>query len=123
MRSRAVNTVQTLAILAGLTWLPSSAHAYETERTFDQPESRDEHDRITVEAATVHVISCKGAGENGAEVYIFEYLNRSGFRAVRSLSSTAPIGGVEFSTLEEAATTACSEGVGAPRPEPPPRED
>jgi hypothetical protein len=116
MRSRPVQKAQVLSAIAGVMLFASSAHAYQTQRSFDQAESRAPDGRITVEASKIHVIKCDGPSENGREYYVYQYINRAGFRAISPPNWGSPIGGRDFSTFEEAAKAACAEAVSPPPP-------
>jgi hypothetical protein len=67
-------------------------------QTITQPESRDETGAITVEASIIHVMDCP----NQQQLYIYEYLNRSGFRVIRPPGWSQPIGGHDVATMGEA---------------------
>ena len=69
--------------------------------TFKQSERRDAGGHTVREAATVYVVRC-----NGRRLYIYEYVNRGGFRAIRPPDSR-PIGGHDFETYEDAVQFAC----------------
>jgi hypothetical protein len=62
--------------------------------TFTQGGHRD--------AATVYIVGC-----NGERFYIYEYLNRPGFRAILPPDTGHPIGGRDFETYEDAVHEAC----------------
>ena len=70
-----------------------------------------------MEASNIHVIACNGAGENGGQFYIYEYLNRPGFRAILPPNWGNALGGRDFGTYQEAASVAC--GVAQQDPFPP----
>lgn len=90
--------------------------ACQTVQRMNQPESRDATGRITVEAAIIHVMSCPG----GVQMYIYQYLNRPGFRAIRPPDWGHAIGGQDFPTIEQAQQAAATGGQAAPPPPPPP---
>ena len=69
--------------------------------TFKQSERRDAGGHTVREAATVYVVRC-----NGRRLYVYEYLNRGGFRAIQPPDSR-PIGGRDFETYEDAVREAC----------------
>lgn len=91
------------------------AHAWELVQQFDQPEQRDANGNITVEASVIQVINCSGEGENGGQFYIYEYLDRPGFRAILPPDWGHPVGGQDFATEDEAIAAACTAGL-APTP-------
>src|SRR5437879_4397601 len=68
-------------LTAMLSWPTVSAHAYQELQTMHQAESRSGR-RIAVEESTIHIIRCNGPGENGGQFYIYQYLKRTGFRAI-----------------------------------------
>ena len=68
-----------LAALVGAT----PAQAYEEISSFYQGESTDGYGNITVEASIIHIVECWDLGENGGEFYVYEYMNRLGFRAIQ----------------------------------------
>ncbi len=71
----------------------------------NQTETRDGFGRIRTEAATIHILDCPGRGE----VYIYEYTNRRGFRAIKPPNWGAALGGRDFETME-LAVQAASDG-------------
>ena len=62
--------------------MPVAAGAAQVTSRFSQAERRDAYGRITVEASVISVLKCNGAGENGRQFYIYQYVNRLGFRAI-----------------------------------------
>jgi hypothetical protein len=50
----------------------------------------------------IHVIAC-----NDRQFYIYQYVNRQGFRAILPPDWGHAIGGRDFGTFEEATTAAC----------------
>jgi hypothetical protein len=88
------------------------AQAYQTLQTFNQAESRDRAGRLLVEASTISAIACNGPGENGGQYYIYRYLNRPGFRAIRPPEWARAIGGRDWSTFQQAVTAACGGAQG-----------
>ncbi len=68
-----------------------------------QGEQRDASGRITVEASTIHVVACN----NGRRIYVYEYLNRPGFRAILPPDWSHPLGGHDFPTYGEAVSAGC----------------
>ncbi len=78
-------------------------------RRINQPESRDANGRVLTEAANINVMNCQGR-----EVYIYEYMNRRGFRAIQPPNWATPIGGRDFGSYEEAL-----QAVEAPDKKPP----
>lgn len=99
-----------LAMLAGMLALtPAPGHAYQELQTMHQAEQRS-GGRITVEESNIHVIRCNGAGENGGQFYIYQYLKRSGFRAILPPNWGRPIGGHDWGSFAEAAAAACGGG-------------
>jgi len=92
-----------------LTDVPASAS--QAIQRFNQPEQRDAYGRLTVEASVITVVSCNGPGENGGQFYIYQYVNRPGFRAVRPPYWGQAIGGRDFASYEQANYAACGGGV------------
>lgn len=89
---------------------------------FSQAESRDASGRITVEESVIHVVACNGPGENGGSYYVYEYVNRPGYRAILPPNWGSPIGGRDFDSMDEAIAAACGtagRGDGMPLPIPP----
>ena len=83
----------------------------------NQAEQRDGTGRITVEASIIHVIRC-GSGE---QFYIYQYVNRPGFRAIRPPHWGAPLGGRDFVTFGDAVGAATAQPtVSTPKPGTPP---
>lgn len=74
----------------------------ETGRTM-QPERRDAAGRIVVEAAVIHGVNCQGGGS----IYVFEYLNRRGFRAIQPPNWGRALGGGDFANFADAASMGC----------------
>jgi hypothetical protein len=58
----------------------------------------------TVEAANVHIMACA----NGHQFYVYQYVNRPGFRAVSPPDWGQAIGGQDFGTFQEAVDAACA---------------
>src|SRR5207302_2271670 len=48
---------------------------YKEVRQFVQPETRVAG-KVTIEAATIHVLGCSGPAGSGSEVYVYEYAKR-----------------------------------------------
>lgn len=97
----------------------SSGAACQTLQTINQPESRDAAGRITGEASIIHVVSCVGAGGSSEPMYIYQYLNRPGFRVIRPPDWGHAIGGQDFQTFEQAQAAAATGGQGAVTQPPP----
>jgi hypothetical protein len=76
-------------------------------QTFSQAEARDAYGRLTVEAAQIHVVSC-----SGQTFYIYQYLNRLGFRAIRPPDWANAIGGRDYATFAEALAAAAAAAGG-----------
>lgn len=98
-----------LAMLTGMMLIvtPATGHAYQISQSASQPESRDPYGRITVEASVIHVVTCNGAGENGGQFYIYQYVNRPGFRAIHPPDWGHAIGGGDYPSFEQAVGVAC----------------
>lgn len=79
----------------------ASAEPCRENNSFGQPESRDGSGRITVEAARIHVMSC-----SGTEVFIYQYVNRPGFRVIRPPAWGSRIGGRDFGSYDDALAAA-----------------
>ena len=92
---------------AGLYFAPTAGLAYQVVQKFPQEESRDGNGRITVEKSMIHVVACNSHGENGGQFYIYQYLNRHGFRAIKPPDWGHPLGGKDFGTFGEAVAVAC----------------
>ncbi|HYC64306.1 MAG TPA: TIR domain-containing protein [Reyranellaceae bacterium] len=71
-----------------------------------QNEVRDGSGKVTVEAATIHVIACGGGSTPG--IYVYEYANRPGFRAVQPPNWGTALGGRDFNTLAQAIAAGCA---------------
>lgn len=99
--------VTALALAAGAS---APAHAWEMVQTIDQPEERDAQGRVTVEASEIMVIACTGEGENGGRFYIYDYVDRPGFRVVDPPNWGSPVGGRDYLTQEQAIEVACASG-------------
>ncbi len=83
---------------------PTGGGSCRTVQKTNQPESRDASGRIRVEAATIHVMNCPSRGQ----IYVYQYLNRSGFRAIRPPDWGRAIGGRDFPTFEQAQQAAAA---------------
>ena len=81
---------------------PTGGGSCQTVQRINQPESRDAAGRIRVEAATIHVMNCPSRGQ----IYIYQYLNRPGFRAIRPPDWGHSIGDRDFPTFEQAQQAA-----------------
>lgn len=103
---------KTWAISAAVALMaPLSAHAYQEVNTLNQQAAAG------VEASVIHVIACNGAGENGGQYYVYQYVNRAGFRAILPPNWGQALGGHDWSSFAEAAQAACgtaTTGAGAP---------
>lgn len=97
-----------------------SAWAWDIVEEFDQAEARDAEGRITVEESIIYVIACSGPSENGGQYYLYEYVNRDGYRAILPPDWGQPIGGRDFDTMDEAGAAACTTGVTPTGPPPVP---
>ena len=73
-------------------------------RVLGQQEARDYWGHITQEAATVRIVACNGSGR---QVYIYQYLNRPGFRAILPPDFGHALGGRDFATYDEAVRAGC----------------
>jgi hypothetical protein len=82
-----------------------SSPLYQDVRTILQAQSLDANGGITIEAAIIHIINCNQPGNR--EFWIYEYINRPGFRAVLPPNWGASIGGGDYTTLGAAAAAAC----------------
>jgi hypothetical protein len=92
---------------------PPNTAACKEVQTFDQPETRV-GTKITVEASTIHVMDC-----NGIQTYVYEYLNRPGFRVINPPDWGHVIGGKDFQTLAEATNVAAGQTTSSPQLSPP----
>jgi hypothetical protein len=89
------------------------APAYQTLQQFPQVEQRGAAGNILVEESVIAVVACNDPGENGVQHYIYRYVKRAGFRAIRPPDWGRPIGGRDWATFQEAAAAACQ---GSPPP-------
>jgi hypothetical protein len=89
---------------------PVAVPPHRVVQTINEGESRDASGRITVEASTIHVTECNPEGSGRRMVYIYEYVNRRGFRAIRPPDWGHALGGRDFDTRDEATATACGSG-------------
>jgi hypothetical protein len=116
--SRGSSSVQRLGLallalaLPAVFLLVAPANAFEEVTSFGQDESYDTEGNLVVEASVIHVLECIDPGENGEEVYVYEYVNRPGFRAISPPDWGHALGGKDFDTYEEAALVACGGGSG-----------
>src|ERR1700754_2572278 len=101
IKIRFFSAVALTAIFAG------PAGAYQATQRFNQAEQRSPTGQIQVEASVITVISCNSPGEHGGQYYIYQYLNRAGFRAIQPPNWGNAIGGGDWSTFEQAAGAAC----------------
>jgi hypothetical protein len=105
-------TLSTVALAFAAIAPPASA-AQAVQR-FNQSEQRDSYGRMTVEASVVTVLNCNGAGENGGQSYVYQYVKRAGFRAIQPPNWAQPIGGRDWSAYEQAVAAACGGGAAKP---------
>src|SRR4051794_36825643 len=103
-------SVMAAAVAMSLTSVPASAH--QAVQRFNQAEQRDVYGRLTVEASVITVVNCNGAGENGRQFYIYQYVNRAGVRAILPPYWAQMVGGREWTSYEQAVTVACGGGGG-----------
>jgi hypothetical protein len=81
-----------------------------------QPQSLSPDGRtIATEAATIRAVDCNGARENHKKFYVYEYLNRNGFRAIRPPDWAHPVGGRDYATFQQAAAIACAQSASVAR--------
>ena len=112
-----------MAAILGMHWLcayiyvgvlficiPASGYAYQLLPHSKQAEARDPAGKITVEASVIQVVVCNGPGENGGQFYIYQYVNRPGFRAIKPPNWGQPLGGSDYPSREQAAAVACGGG-------------
>lgn len=85
---------------------PATVRYVEQART-PQGEARDASGRITVEAALIHQVLCQN-GAVGRRIFVYEYTNRPGFRAILPPDWGRPLGGRDFGTFAEATAAGCS---------------
>lgn len=74
--------------------------------SLSQAEARDGSGKVTVEAATIHVVACGGGATPG--IYVYQYVNRAGFRAIKPPDWGRALGGRDFATLDEAIGAGCA---------------
>jgi hypothetical protein len=127
--------ITTITILLGIFFLlsatkvsaqPTLPPGWKVLSVTQQPESRDATGKITVEASIIHVV----AKENGEQFYVYQYVNRPGFRTIRPPDWGHAIGGQDYPTFEQAVAAAqrtpcppgqiellgvCSDSVAPPR--------
>lgn len=105
------STIAAAAVALSLTGVPASAH--KAVQRFNQPQQLDAYGRLAVEASVITVMNCNGAGENGGQFYIYQYVNRAGFRAIKPPNWGQALGGRDWATYEQAAAVACGTSTGA----------
>lgn len=101
-------------MIAALMAMALPAAGAQAVQRYNQAEQRDGYGRITVEASVITVVNCNGAGENGGQFYIYQYVNRAGVRAIQPPYWGQPIGGRDWATFEQAAYAACGAGRNNP---------
>jgi hypothetical protein len=93
---------------------PPAAPRFAELQRIDQPEQRDPSTgRITVEAATIHVITC-APGDASRPIYIYEYAKRRAFRAIEPPRWGSPLGGRDFASFAQAVDAGCRTPAAAP---------
>ena len=102
-----LSTYPAIAAAAAALTLTISASASQPVQRFSQPEQRDAYGRLTVEASVITVLNCNGAGENGRQIYIYQYVNRAGWRAILPPYWSQAIGGRDWNTYDEAVSAGC----------------
>ena len=98
LRLSRYSAIATTAIALSLTNVPASAH--QAVQRFNQAEQRDAYGRLTVEASVITLVNCNGAGENGGQYYIYQYVNRAGVRAILPPNWSQAIGGRDWATYD-----------------------
>jgi hypothetical protein len=83
---------------------PPPAGASETSQQY-QPQQADASGRVIVEAATIHHLTC----DNGQSIYVYEYADRTAFRAIQPPNWSSALGGRDFSSLADATATGCAQ--------------
>lgn len=111
-------SVLALAVVSALTSVP--AHAYQPTQQFNQAEQRAANGQLMREEALITVVACNGPGETGGQRYIYQYLRRSGFRAINPPNWGQPLGGRDWASFEQAAGAGCMAQASAPAPAPGP---
>jgi hypothetical protein len=81
---------------------PQIASAPPILQNIGQPEQRDASGRVQLEAAVIHIVTC-----NARQVYIYEYQNRVGFRAISPPDFGHALGGKDFTTYLDAVKAGC----------------
>lgn len=104
-----------IATCLGAALISSPATASQVVQQAVQREQRNSAGQLTVERSIIYVTMCNGAGENGAQIYIYGYLDRPGFRSISPPNWGAAIGGRDFETFAEAAQVGCGSGLVAPQ--------
>ena len=107
-----------LAALAMASLIAEPASAYQATQRFSQPEQRGPNGQLTVEGAVLTAVACNGPGENGGQRYIYQYLNRAGFRAISPPNWGQALGGHDWATFDQAVGVACTAQAAAPVPGP-----
>lgn len=98
------------AAAAALSFVTTPATASQAVQQVNQQEQRDGYGRITVESSVITVVNCNGAGENGGQYYIYQYVNRPGVRAIRPPYWAQAIGGRDWANYGQAVAAACGNG-------------
>jgi hypothetical protein len=73
-----------------------------TER---QAETRDASGKLTREAAVINFVACDGGVK--PDLYVYDYFNRKGFRAIQPPNWGEALGGRDFASLNEAIAAGC----------------
>jgi hypothetical protein len=113
-----LRSARALGVLAAAAFgaMASTAQAYEVVSRFGQPEQMGAGGRLAVEASFISVINCQGAGERGGQFWIYQYINRPGYRAILPPHWSNALGGKDWSTFGEAAHVACTGAMPAKAP-------
>jgi hypothetical protein len=106
-RSMARGALLLAGFAASLVLPPGSGRAYTEIQQLNQQQATDANGIITVETAIIHVINCTDPGENQTQIYVYEYVNRVGFRAVLPPNWGTSLGGGDYVTLAQAAGAGC----------------
>lgn len=119
-----------LILAAALGSIAAPTQAANLIRQFQQAEQRGPSGQLLTEEATIYVVACIGANENGGQFWIYQYHKRPGFRIiipsdVRTITNqpgvlgpshwASAIGGRDWPTFQQAVSLACAR-AGTPQP-------
>lgn len=96
MKATAVNGMAFATVAAVLALSTIPARSYELVGRVAQPAAPN------VEASVIHQYRCTSQGENGAQLYIYQYTARNGFRVINPPNWSHAIGGRDFPRFQDA---------------------